>query len=280
MSNIAEMSEADAWKLMKEAADERDVGDFKEALKILSKANPKLTYVDIEAECRRRDLDIHLIGLKKDVDAAYTNTNLQGDVAQTYTVGFFFSSKCPRPILMPNWPKDAHENEARLADAGIPLERGVIVCGNCGEAGHGRKACEKDREAPEAMKVICALCNEEGHRVRDCTQERKKPRAPRACKICESGDHLAADCPDKPKMICHKCEQEGHRSSECEKYLVPLPFRLPTILTITVNPSSDAPTVKSSATNGRIALSPRIGPRSSVAVSQPCPPSSPRSGSS
>lgn len=215
MAAVPEMSEADAWRLMREASDERDIGDFKEALKILSKANPDITYLDIEDECRKRELDIYLVGLKKDLSPAYTNTNLQGEVGKAYTLGFFTSASCPRPILMPNWPKDVEENRTRLANAGIPLERGVIICGACGEAGHSRKACEQS--TPEAPKVMCFLCGESGHRVRDCDAPRQKPQAPRACRICSSELHMAADCPEKRKMICRRCEQEGHKANECEK---------------------------------------------------------------
>lgn len=133
-SAVPDMSEQDAWELIKEASDDLDVGDFKEAVKILSKAVPGMTYPQLEKELRKRDLSIYLIGLKKEASPAYTNTNLQGEVGKPYQLGIFTkSSKCPRPILMPIWPKDDADNLQRLQDTGIPLERGLIICSNCAE---------------------------------------------------------------------------------------------------------------------------------------------------
>lgn len=133
-SGVADMSEQDAWALIKEASDDLDVGDFKDALKILSKAVPEMTYPQLEKELRKRNSSIYLIGLEKEAPPAYTNTNLQGEVGKPYQLGIFTKSpKCPRPILMPIWPKDDAENLERLQNTGVPLERGVMICSNCGE---------------------------------------------------------------------------------------------------------------------------------------------------
>lgn len=133
-SAVPDKSEQEAWAMIKEASDDLDVGDFKEAVKILSKTVPEMTYPRLEKELRKRDLNIHLIGLKKEAPPAYTNTNLQGEVGKPYQLGIFTKSfKCPRPILMPIWPKDEAENIERLQATGVPLERGVIICNNCGE---------------------------------------------------------------------------------------------------------------------------------------------------
>lgn len=126
------MSEKEAWFKVKEASNDLDIDDFKDALKILSKANPSITYRQIEEVLRKRELNIYLIGLKKEVAPAYTNVSLQGDVGKTYTLGVFArSASCPRPILMPSWPKDATENLERLEDVGIPVERGIPVSFCC-----------------------------------------------------------------------------------------------------------------------------------------------------
>lgn len=37
-----------------------------------------------------------------------------------------------RAVLEPRWPRDAEENLERLANAGLPYDRGVIKCRNCG----------------------------------------------------------------------------------------------------------------------------------------------------
>lgn len=122
------MSEKEAWKMLQEASDDLDVDDFKDAIKILSKANPAVTYAQLERELRKRCSNMYLIGLKKEVSPAYTNVNLQGETGKTHTLGVFArSAACPRPILMDAWPKDTTENLERLGDSGVPMERGVPV---------------------------------------------------------------------------------------------------------------------------------------------------------
>ena len=133
-SDVPDMSEQEAWALIKEASDDLEVGDFKDAVRALSKAVPEMTYPQLEKELRKRDLSIYLIALKKEAAPAYTYTNLQGEVGKSYQLGIFSrSSKCPRPILMPSWPKNDAENLERLQDTGVPLDRGVPICSNCGE---------------------------------------------------------------------------------------------------------------------------------------------------
>lgn len=126
---------------------------------------------------------------EKDHGDTWTNVNLQGEIEKKYAVSYFLSDKPQRPTLVPKWPQDAEDNFARLADAGIPLDRGVDKCNNCGKIGHKSRACTEEKAPSEQPKIFCHLCNEEGHRVRDCTQERQK--GGRACKVCESEEHLA-----------------------------------------------------------------------------------------
>lgn len=161
LSDVPDMSEGEAWALITKASDDLEVDDFRETLKILSKANPALTYPAVEKELRKRDLSFFLIGLKKEVAQAYTNVNLQGEVGKTYTLGVFTrSDSCPRPVLMEAWPKDAADNLLRLTDAGVPLSRGVPVCSACNQLGHTRKACKEEVVAPERQTVTCVLCDE------------------------------------------------------------------------------------------------------------------------
>lgn len=183
--------------MLKEASDEIEVGDFREAVQVLAKAlNGNLSYGQLEKECRKRKFNIHVIGLKKEVAKAYTNVDLEGNIGRTYTVGYFTSASCPRPVLMPLWPSNVVDNLKRLEDAGVPMERGVPICGNCNSLGHVRKDCPEEKNVFEGVKVMCALCDMPGHRVRDCKQERpqRKERAPRTCKICGNEDHIAKDC--------------------------------------------------------------------------------------
>lgn len=188
----------EAWAMLERASDEVDIGDFREAIEVLAKAlDGKLSYIDLEKECRKRKYSIHLIALKKDVPVAFTNVDVEGNVGKTYTLAYFTSPSCPRPILMPLWPKDVADNLQRLEDVGVPMERGVPICGNCNNAGHVRKDCPEEKHEFEGVKVVCALCDQEGHRVRDCKEERRKDRAPRTCKHCGSEDHIGKDCDKK-----------------------------------------------------------------------------------
>lgn len=197
-SRVEDKSVDEAWAMLKQASDDVDIGDFREAVEVLAKAlDGNLSFLNLEKECRNRDFSIHLIALKKDVAIAYTNVDLDGSAGRTHTLAYFTSASCPRPILMPLWPKDAAENLERLEDVGVPMERGVPICGNCDNLGHIRKDCPEDKREFEGAKVICALCDQEGHRVRDCKEERKKERAPRTCKHCGDEGHIAKDCDKK-----------------------------------------------------------------------------------
>jgi hypothetical protein len=223
-ATVPSKSEDEAWALLTQASEERDITDFKEAFAILCKACPDYTYPKLEKEFRKRGFSIYLIAMEKDVGETWTIVNIQGDTDKKYAVSYFTSPDVTRPTLVDKWPKSPEENLARLADAGIPLDRGVPKCNNCSNLGHITRACPDEKMAPVQPVVTCFLCGEEGHRVRDCQQERKKPG--RACKICEETDHIAKvcsmithldisadtsqDCPNKPAQACRICEANDH----------------------------------------------------------------------
>ena|SRR2546423_7524126 len=56
-------TEAEAWNCTKQASDEYDITDFKEALQVLIKACPDMTYTKLEKDFRNRGLNVYLIGL-------------------------------------------------------------------------------------------------------------------------------------------------------------------------------------------------------------------------
>ncbi|RMZ84299.1 hypothetical protein DV738_g719, partial [Chaetothyriales sp. CBS 135597] len=215
-SKVPDMTEDEAWAMLKKASDEKDLDDFRDGVKILSKAVPTLTYVDMEKEFRKRGFKVYLIGLVKNIEDTWTIVNLQGEVGKKYSVGYFLSEKPQRPKLVDVWPESAAANLERLADAGLAVDRGIPKCSNCGQMGHVMRRCPEEIVPATRVTVSCKLCGEEGHRVRDCKQERQKPRDPRACKVCEATDHIARDCPDKPKRACHNCGSEEHMARDCE----------------------------------------------------------------
>jgi len=161
-SSLPDCSEDDAWAMLKDASDDFDAADAREAINILAKANPNVTYLQVEKELRKRGLKIFLIGLKKEVAKAFTNVALDGAKDREFTLGIFKAPACPRPVLMPTWPKDAADNLARLENTGVPLERGVPICTNCGELGHVRKNCTQEQEGTDRVKIHCVLCEEDG----------------------------------------------------------------------------------------------------------------------
>jgi hypothetical protein len=129
-SNVADKTEAEAWDMLKDASNDKDLDDFKEAIKILSKAAPQYTYQQLETEFRKRGYKVYTIALEKEIGETWTNVDLQGEIGKKYAIGYYFSEKPQRPNLASKWPATAEENMERLADAGIPMDRGVEKCNN------------------------------------------------------------------------------------------------------------------------------------------------------
>lgn len=58
--------------------------------------------------------------------------DLQGTLNREHVVGFYFNAKASRGKLRERWPSDAEENLERLTNAGLPFERMLPKCINCG----------------------------------------------------------------------------------------------------------------------------------------------------
>jgi hypothetical protein len=58
--------------------------------------------------------------------------DLQGVLDREYSIGFFFSPKPTRAALRERWPSSPEENLERMSNAGMPYERKVPKCLNCG----------------------------------------------------------------------------------------------------------------------------------------------------
>jgi hypothetical protein len=74
LQHIADKTEGAAWKAVEQASNERDITDFKEAVQVLVKACPELTYPQLEKEFRKRDFNIYLVAL---VRLAYSKLSPQ-----------------------------------------------------------------------------------------------------------------------------------------------------------------------------------------------------------
>ena len=128
-----------SWAEMKVASDQRDLDDFKEALKKYLKATPDATYQQLETAFRGQSFNVYLIGLEKELAMTLTNIDLQGKADKKYTVSYRLSPNHQRPKEKDFWPSGPEENLARLEDAGEVFDRGVPKCSNCEQLGHGFK---------------------------------------------------------------------------------------------------------------------------------------------
>ncbi|KAK2741191.1 hypothetical protein FQN55_008454 [Onygenales sp. PD_40] len=162
----------EAWAVLKKASDEKDLEDFRDGIKMYSKAVPMATFADIEKKLREENFKVYLIGLEKEITDCHTLINLQGKLNCKYVIGYYFSDKPQRANLKERWPESPEENLKRLEDAGIPLDRGIPKCSNCGEMGHTARGCKEERSVIEKVEVKCVNCDGVGHRARDCKEKR------------------------------------------------------------------------------------------------------------
>ncbi|KAK8114770.1 hypothetical protein PG999_006839 [Apiospora kogelbergensis] len=214
--DVMDVAAENAWQMIVEGANIRDLDDVKEGVQCYVKSTPEITYQDLETAFRNQNIGVYLIAVEKPAMlGAITNMDFQGNLDKKYQVTYRFDARPARPREAEFWPKDAEENTARLADAGEPVNRGLTKCHNCEKYGHMSKNCPDDKAEVERVKIVCFNCNEEGHRVRDCPT----PRIDKfGCKNCGQSGHKASDCTEPTNMDlvqCRKCEEMGHFSRDC-----------------------------------------------------------------
>lgn len=129
--HIPDMSAEQAWNLILQACQERDLDDLKEAVEIYVKACPDTTYQELEKSFRESSMEIYIIALEKELAPTYTNMDFQGNLDRTYSVTWRWSPKPMRPKEIQTWPKSPAENFERLGNAGEPTDRGIPRCNNC-----------------------------------------------------------------------------------------------------------------------------------------------------
>ena len=136
----------------------------------------------MEKGFRSQDIKVYLIGMEKELALTYTNMDLQGNLDKKYTVNWRFSDKPARPKENEFWPKTPEENLERLADAGVPVDRGVpkwsvsllsvvvihfakCFSNNCDTLGHTSRSCPQEKmENADRAILKCYNCDGEGHR--------------------------------------------------------------------------------------------------------------------
>ncbi|KAL8798657.1 MAG: hypothetical protein Q9182_006490 [Xanthomendoza sp. 2 TL-2023] len=188
--DVVDMSEDDAWdhviKAGREAAETRDLDEFREAIKVYQKAVKDISYEQLELSFRTHELGIFIIAVEPregEVLDTHTLVDLSGKKDCKYKVGYFFK-KTPRTgKLAEVWPASEEENLARLKDAGSPYERGIPKCIRCKGMGHTIKACTVEEGEVEKLTIKCVICETEGHRARDCKQVRVDRFACRNCNL-------------------------------------------------------------------------------------------------
>jgi hypothetical protein len=101
-----------------------------QAVQVLAKAIPNVTYAELEKEFRTRGYNVFLIAMEKEIESTQTIVNLQGKIGCKYAVFYFLSEKPQRPNMKGRWPKTPEENLERLESAGVPMDSGVVKCNN------------------------------------------------------------------------------------------------------------------------------------------------------
>lgn len=201
--------------MVKKASDEKDLEDFREGIQVYSKAVPQATFGNIEKKLREENCAFYLIAMEKQVDDCISLINLQGKLNCKYMVGYYYNPRPQRVHLRERWPSSVEENFERLEDAGLPYDRQIPKCNNCGEMGHTGKGCKQERLTFERVEVKCVNCSAVGHRARDCTEPRRDPFS---CRNCGASDHKAADCPNPRSaegVECKRCNEMGHFAKDC-----------------------------------------------------------------
>ncbi|KAJ5976062.1 zinc knuckle transcription factor (CnjB) [Penicillium waksmanii] len=215
LNQVADKLPEEAWAMMKGASEEKEIGEFRDALQIYAKACPDETFQTIGKKMRDESFKISLIALEKPTEDVISLIDLQGKLDRQYVVGFFYSDKPQRANLRERWPETPEDNLERLQNAGLPYDRQVMKCRNCGEMGHSARACKQEPVAFEKTEIKCNNCGELGHRVRDCTQPRKSRFG---CRNCGSEEHEARECPEPRSaddVECRRCNEKGHFAKDC-----------------------------------------------------------------
>ena len=96
-----------------------------------ARAYPDITFEELEQVFREAEMHTHLIAKAQEVADTRTIVNLQGAIDQKYVVSIQFSGKTRRAKFAEDWPSSPEENVARLAEAGIPMDRMTQKCSNC-----------------------------------------------------------------------------------------------------------------------------------------------------
>lgn len=80
----------------------------------------------------KKTIHQNLLLQEKAVGDVMSVIDLQGQLDRQYVVGFFYSPLPQRSTLRLRWPHSVEDNIERLGNAGLPYDRKVPKCNNCG----------------------------------------------------------------------------------------------------------------------------------------------------
>ena len=63
MQHVPDKAASEAWKDLEAASDDKDITDFKEAMMVLVKSCPELTYPELEKLFRAKGFSVFLIAM-------------------------------------------------------------------------------------------------------------------------------------------------------------------------------------------------------------------------
>jgi hypothetical protein len=139
-TGIPELTPEDAWTALIDAAKEKELDDFRVALRAYARATPEeFTLAGVEAALREDGLGVYLIAKQQEIEPNMTIVDLIGNAKREYVLSIQLSAKPRRAKMSQGWPENPEQNLERLASAGFVQDCGLPLCGNCGELGHIRK---------------------------------------------------------------------------------------------------------------------------------------------
>lgn len=139
-TGIPETDSETAWASLIDAAKVKDLDAFRVSLRAYARATiDQFSLPAVEEALREDGLGVYLIAKQQEIAANMTVVDLIGNANREFVLSIQLSEKPRRAKLAQGWPENPAQNLERLASAGFVQDRGVPLCGNCGELGHIRK---------------------------------------------------------------------------------------------------------------------------------------------
>lgn len=139
-TGVPELTPEESWTQLIDAAKEKDLDGFRTCLRAYARAvMGDFDLTGVETALREDQVPVFLIAKKQEIAVNMTIVDLVGNPEREYVLTIQLSDRPRRAKLREGWPESAAQNLERLQSAGFVQDRGVPLCGNCGELGHIRK---------------------------------------------------------------------------------------------------------------------------------------------